>query len=331
MNNNIVTIILNNEEIETFKQLVKYITINPLKDPSLYCQQVKNLCEHIPDNIKDQLHNFITGYDDKHIPCILFKNCPITNETTLISTPLTNNNSIGSTTLLSKIQAVLVSYISDLVAYEGEGYGNLFQDIVPIESMAKEQVSVGSDIELEIHTEQAFSKLKPDLLSLACLRSNQDAYTHILPVDYILKHISPETYDLLLQPLWTFGIDLSFKINNNEFIDGDIRGPYPILQYINNKPYLLFDQNLISGITSKATAIIDEIVQIYYKYRIIYCLQPGDILIINNNIAVHGRSPFKAKYDGNDRFLVRCFGTFDLEKSIYARSNNSRIIEAIYS
>ena len=61
MNNIILTIILNNEEIETFKELVKYITINPLKDPSLYCQQVKNLCEHIPDNIKDQLHNFNTG------------------------------------------------------------------------------------------------------------------------------------------------------------------------------------------------------------------------------------------------------------------------------
>ena len=34
--------------------------------------------------------------------------------------------------------------------------------------MENNQTSVGSTIELEVHTEQAFSRLKPDLLSLGC-------------------------------------------------------------------------------------------------------------------------------------------------------------------
>jgi alpha-ketoglutarate-dependent taurine dioxygenase len=34
-------------------------------------------------------------------------------------------------------------------------------------------------------------------------------------------------------------------------------------------------------------------------------LEPGDVLIINNRRVVHGRRPFKARYDGTDRWLKR--------------------------
>ena len=60
-------------------------------------------------------------------------------------------------------------------------------------------------------------------------------------------------------------------------------------------------------------------------------VKPLEIILIDNNRAVHGRSPFFPKYDGNDRFLVRCFATFDLEKSAYARLDGERTIAAIYS
>ena len=34
-------------------------------------------------------------------------------------------------------------------------------------------------------------------------------------------------------------------------------------------------------------------------------LEPGDLLVIDNNVAVHGRSPFVARFDGHDRWLQR--------------------------
>ena len=77
--------------------------------------------------------------------------------------------------------------------------------------------------------------------------------------------------------------------------------------------------------------IIKKIVTIYYNHRIKINLQPGDIIILDNNRVVHGRSSFIAKYDGTDRFLVRCFATLNYEKSKYARPNDSRVISAIYS
>ena len=235
------------------------------------------------------------------------------------------------------MQSLLVSYISNLVSYEAEGYGRIFQDIVPDITMANHQSSVGSNKELEIHTEQAFSKLKPDLLSLSCIRGDNLALTYILPINTILQYLDENDKKLLQQPLWKIGVDYSFKLNGNEFIDGNERGPIPIIN-INDMDaeedlILVFDQDLMIGITEEATEIIQKITNIYYEHRIQHCLQPGEIMIINNNKAVHGRSGFTPKYDGKDRFLIRCFGmtTENYQRTSYARADNSRMFSAIYS
>ncbi|MNZ69489.1 Enduracididine beta-hydroxylase [compost metagenome] len=56
-------------------------------------------------------------------------------------------------------------------------------------------------------------------------------------------------------------------------------------------------------------------------------LQSGDILFLDNYKVIHGRKPFKAKYDGNDRWLKRLNIVRDLRKSRDARVNpESRII-----
>jgi hypothetical protein len=62
------------------------------------------------------------------------------------------------------------------------------------------------------------------------------------------------------------------------------------------------------GINEEANEIIDKIIDIYDNYRLGYCLQEGDIILIDNRRMIHGRSGFCPKYDGFDRFLIRCFG-----------------------
>ena len=107
----------------------------------------------------------------------------------------------------------------------------------------------------------------------------------------------------------------------------------PIISGTQDDPILIFDQDLMTGITPEATDMIKKIVDIYYQKKIRHNLKPGEILLIDNKRAVHGRSAFKPRYDGKDRFLIRCFATFDLSKSEYARENLSspRTISAIYS
>jgi len=322
------TIELFHHEINILKDIIEKITVSPSEDPEKFCIKLKELNVLVPHRIKERLRDFAQNGSGSGF--LIIKHIEIV-DSELPKTPKNNKYKVGETTFLAKIQGLLMSIISDLVAYEAESYGRLYQDVVPMKEMETVQTSVGSNTELEIHTEQAFSKLRPDILSLACLRGDKQAFTYVLPVNKIIKNLSTEKTDLLYRPLWKTGVDLSFKINGHEFIEGDIRGPLTILHGSKNDPKLIFDQDLMEGVTEEADKMIEKIVDIYYKERIAYNLKPGEIIIIDNNRAVHGRSSFFPKYDGYDRFLIRCFGTFDYEKSSYARGNGTHTISAIYS
>ena len=322
---------VNEDEIEVLISLVNKITATPCEDANLFCQQTKNLSKELPIRMQIELTNFVENGTKNDF--LLIKGLE-NIEKDIPDTPNNNKNKVGETTILAKIQAILLCSISDIIAYEAECYGNIFQDVVPIQKMEEEQTSLSSNTELEIHTEQAFSKLRPDLISLGCLRGDLDAKTYILPVQTIIDNLSDSDVELLKQPLWKTGIDLSFKLNNHDFIEGDIRGPMPIMDndYRSNGRYnLLFDQDLMFGITEESNLLIKKIVDIYYQHRISHNLKPGEIIIIDNRHAVHGRSPFFPKYDGKDRFLVRCFSVFDYNNSLYARPFDTRVVSAIYS
>ena len=141
--------------------------------------------------------------------------------------------------------------------------------------MSDTQSSLGSS-ELEIHTEQAFSNLRPDIISPECLRGDPNAYTHLLPVERVIENTSRKEIELLHEPLWKIGVDLSFRSS----IDDMVRGPIPILHKAGS---FVFDQDLMTGTTPEATELIHKIVDIYYRHRTSICLEPGDILLIDNN------------------------------------------------
>ena len=318
---------LESRDISVLKQLEKGITAIASDKPELFCRQAKFAAAQLPIPITLRLMEFAlrgspTGF-------LLFQNIPIDNTTP--KTPPENTYFLGEKTPLSKIQGILISAMGNMIAYEAEGYGRLFQDVVPMQHMAKNQTSLGSDIELEIHTEQAFSKLRPDILSLACVRGDEKAYTYILPVKSVIDNLTPFEIQRLREPLWITGVDLSFKLHGKPFLEGDLRGPMPILHGSVEDPELIFDQDLMMGTTPEADDLVKKIIDIYYQHRIAHCLQPGEIIFVDNRRAVHGRSSFSPKYDGYDRFLVRCFATLDYEKSAYARIDGGRTVAAIYS
>ena len=317
---------LTNEEINILKTLAKKIKFSPSQQPELFCQEIKSLLREIPETIYNTFIHFKI-YGSK-TGCLLL-HIPLDDETP--PTPDSNQYKLGETTELSKIQAICMTIMGEMVAYEAEGYGNLFQDVVPLKSMLNQQASTGSNFELEIHTEQAFSQLRPDILSLSCLRGDPNALTYILHLESILNNMSEDEIALLKQPLWKIGVDLSFKMNENEFVEGNVRGPFPILQGTDDNPILVFDQDLMFGITEESDSLIDKIVGVYYTHRNSYNLTSGDIIFIDNNRAVHGRSSFFPKFDGLDRFLIRSFLVFDYEKVKYACVKREHMISAIFS
>jgi L-asparagine oxygenase len=314
---------LEQKEIKTLCQAALQITHDPILEPDLFCREVKSLAAHISPRILKKLLDFKRNGSETGF--LLFNLGETVNEN-IVWRPEFSISPIIS----HFVSAILLSSISDLVAYEAESGGKLFQEIIPVPHMSNAQTSLGSNVELEIHTEQAFSDLRPDILSLTCIRGDPSAITYIFSVEHILENFTSEECEFLRKPLWKTGVDLSFKLHGvNQFINGDIRGPMPILYGSKKDPFLRFDQDLMFGITEEAQQMLKKIVDVYHSKKIAHVLKPGEIIFVDNRRALHGRSPFFPKYDGNDRFLIRCFSTFDYSK--FSDAIDERMVKAIYS
>jgi len=248
----------------------------------------------------------------------LYKNIP----TGIIpETPNTNTLNIGSKTELAKHQEEIVKRYAPLVSYKEECNGSMFQDIVPIKSLSSLQTSTSSETPLEIHTEQAFSDERPTFLSLACLRGDPNAVTYILTLEEILKHLTDEEVSLLKKPMWMCGVDLSFVLGGEE---DSLRGPMSVLS--EDASEIVFDQDLMVGLEPDAKHMIRRIIEIWDEHKTGVTLESGDVLVIDNRIALHGRSKFSPRYDGTDRFLIRCFARI---KVLHAEYDFGRTVKTL--
>jgi L-asparagine oxygenase len=310
-------------ERERLLELAGELTVSPWESPELYCRQAHRAARRLPDRLEELLRDFASRGSETGT--MLLEGLPVAEPP---PTPPDNGEHLGEGTQLARVQAIVNSACGEMVAYEAEGHGRLYQDMVPNRALAQSQTSLGSRVELELHTEQAFSRLRPDVLSLACLRGHPEAETYVLPAHALLAELNQFERKLLRQPLWMTGVDGSFKMGGHEFIEGDERGPLAIVEGAEDDPTIVFDQDLMKGLSEEAQRMIGRIVEVYRAQRRSVVLGPGQILLVDNVRAVHGRSPFRPNFDGSDRFIIRSFAVRDLVRTRYARPGNCRTIAA---
>lgn len=150
-----------------------------------------------------------------------------------------------------------------------------------------------------MRTEEAFSDaLRPDFLVLGCLRGDPAACTFTLILREVAGRIAP---DRLQKPHWMTKVDESCRVGAHAFDDGEDREPLPIVTGAEDDAFIVFDQDLMAGVTSAAQRILADIGSVYHERRRGHALKPGEILVIDNNRAVHGRSAFLPSLDGGDR------------------------------
>lgn len=225
-------------------------------------------------------------------------------------TPEDNHLGLARSTRMARIALLIASVLGDPLAYQAECYGHLVQDMVPSRALAYKQQSQGSRVELELHTEQAFSLRRPDWVVLACLRGDPAARTYLFTAKQLCQLLTSGERDALRQARWTTTIDESFKpfVPNPD----EVRGPMPILAGPGSDPSIVFDQDLIRGLDPEADDLRKKVIDLYLEHRTSYVLRPGDIVIVDNQRAVHGRSPFRPQFDGTDRFIARLMAVRDL-------------------
>ena len=91
---------------------------------------------------------------------------------------------------------------------------------------------------------------------------------------------------------------------------------------------MVFDQDLMVGIDEEAEEALQILGESLSAHRSSVVLEPGDLLVIDNDMVVHGRSPFDARFDGTDRWLQRAFVIEDLAATDGERTG--RVITTVF-
>lgn len=305
-------------------ELADRLPRSPREDPDALCEAAAAAAGNVPPRLTEAVRDFAR---DGRAGALILAGLPTGP---VPHTPLGNGRHVGESCLLVRIQAILAELLGHLVAYEAEGAGALFQDLTPSRTAAQAQTSLSSAVELELHTEQAFSALCPDHVGLACLRGARDAHTYLLTARQVTMALRPDEIAELRKPQWVTRVDESFRASPGGFLDGDVRGPMPILSGPDEDPRIVLDADLMLGVTPAAQRLLDQIVDLYLRDRRRHTLAAGEIMFLDNQRAAHGRSVFRPRFDGTDRFIVRCFVTQDLGQSQHAR-NGTRVVASRFS
>lgn len=196
------------------------------------------------------------------------------------------------------------------VGFLQESAGLLWQQIVPRQDHADLQTSLGYRTRLEYHTETAFHPNRPAFLLLFALRGDRDgaASTLYTSVDDLLEFLEPEDLAELFLPQFRLGIDASFG-------GGTMPSPAAVLEETGGAVRLRYDADLMHARTDAAARALARIKLVAVARQRSVVLEAGDMLVVDNRRAIHGRSSFTPRHDGLDRWLQRAFVAERLPRS----------------
>jgi Fe(II)/alpha-ketoglutarate-dependent arginine beta-hydroxylase len=240
-----------------------------------------------------------------------------------ISGNLIDQDELGATpthwhkaqTLQSEVYAFLLSLyaalLGDIIGWASQQAGRLVTDVVPSIGYEQSLVSSSSDRELAWHTEDAFSPHRADWVGLLGLRNVAGVPTTVSYVD--IREVPPDVFAVLVEPRFLVKPDPSHEFAN----EGPVAEPVKILYGPIDRPMLRIDRDFIrprdhDPEAARAFAwIVEHVDRNLYDLAI----TAGDVCFLDNRNVVHGRRRFRARFDGQDRWLKRVNVVGDLRRT----------------
>jgi Fe(II)/alpha-ketoglutarate-dependent arginine beta-hydroxylase len=239
---------------------------------------------------------------------------------------------------------MLGSLLGEPIGWATQQDGRIVHDIFPIAGHETEQLGSGSEQLLWWHTEDAFHPYRGDFLGMMCLRNPDRVATTVAAVD--VQGLNPRHVELLFEPHFVIRPDEShLKKNSGDRAKDaapELDSSYALIEQMNERPekiavlygspeapYARLDPYFMDPVEDEPEAqeALDALIQRIEMRLTEVVLDAGDICLIDNHKAVHGRRPFKARQDGNDRWLKRINVARDLRKSRRSRAGAaSRVI-----
>ncbi|WP_280401163.1 TauD/TfdA family dioxygenase [Nocardia carnea] len=219
----------------------------------------------------------------------------------------TDPNRPGCSLELDIALLLLAAAAGEPFGWAGQQDGRLVNNIVPAAGHELEQSGASSSVLLSPHTEDAFHPLRANLLMLACLRNPDLVGTTVSSVRRV--RLTEPQLDTLRTPTLPILPDVSY----GSAFDRAAAVPVPTLWCEAegaDEPAsrtLRFDPAYtpLDDAGPEFRAAYAELERELERVCVVAALRPGELLLVDNDVAVHGRVPFTARYDGTDRWLKR--------------------------
>lgn len=257
------------------------------------------------------------------------------NESLLGRTPAgyTDQPSSPEVQCATAILLLLGSLLGDPFSFYTQQRGQLVLDVFPVPSHEQAQLGSSSTVTLEWHNEDAFHPYRADWILLLGLRNHDGVATMFAPVQDV--DLDSETMRTLFEERFIILPDESHTAVFNEVTTGVVgdaaaAGGFARIAQMNasprclsilsgdrRAPFIRIDPAFMERSLGDAEAehALDKVINAINCSLHDVVLGPGDMLIIDNLRAVHGRRPFRARYDGTDRWLRRINVSADLRKA----------------
>ncbi|NEA67019.1 TauD/TfdA family dioxygenase [Streptomyces sp. SID12488] len=323
-----LTFSLSSAELARIRDAAEHcVTADIVADPEEFTARAVRAASSLSAELLDGLRMF-RRYGSP-LGGLLVRGCPVFD---IPSTPADPAALTGTTLTAAGIFGIVSAVVGDQYGFKPELGGTVVQDVVPVRGLEQTQQSVSSAEELSCHVESAFAEDRPDFVALLCLRADHDrvAATTLSPIESVLPLLDADTIGILREQRFKTAVDASF-LDGIGTTDPIQIGPIQVLSGSPQRPRVRADFAETTGMDDAAQAALGALKQCVDKVAVPVLLQPGDLLFVDNHRAFHGRRPYRAHWDGADRWLLRTSLTRDLSRSEDRRPFDGRIVDTDYS
>ncbi|HEY4457233.1 MAG TPA: TauD/TfdA family dioxygenase [Pseudonocardiaceae bacterium] len=226
----------------------------------------------------------------------------------------------GSTPAHDLWLALLAETVGTAVCWSSLQAGRLVLDVLPVRGHEQAQTGAGSRAELEFHVEDAFDADRCDVLLLLGLRNAElvGATVGVAP----LHELGDADLDVLSAPRYLIRPDPEHRDDRGPAAGPD--NPVPVLCWQDDQPLLRIDPSYTTPLDGTAAAVFRRLCAAIADRLTDVVLRPGDVLVVDNQRAVHGRRSFRPSYDGTDRWLRKMTAVRDVERVRHRMAGGGR-------
>ncbi|MEV4739344.1 TauD/TfdA family dioxygenase [Streptomyces sp. NPDC049555] len=258
--------------------------------------------------------------DSGRTGALLVRGLPV-GEEELPDTPSAPDSVQRTATVAAGVLTAVACGLGDPAAFRPEKTGALVQDVIPRRGQEDFQGNAGSVL-LTFHTENAFHPHRPDFVMLMCLRADHEKVAGLRTacVREVLPLLSDEGRAALSAHEFVTTAPPSFGTGGTD-------APHPVLSGAPDDPDLRVDMAATTPLTDRARRAMEELRELFELTAQTARLLPGDLAIVDNRVTVHGRTAFRPRYDGRDRWLQRTFILSDLRRSRVHRAGDGYVLD----